>query len=104
MHKEQQTSLQCIQQCKLTSEKPISLTELNHTEGISGTIMDQIVEYKCQEQARDDALCQWENAHQKQAINNYNNPVNMTAGILFKVQAFYLKWVIVASMEAPWQK
>ena len=46
------------QQCKLTSEKPISLTELNLTEGISGTIMDQIVEYKCWEWARDDALCQ----------------------------------------------
>ena len=46
--------------------------------------MDQIVEHKCHECSRNDALCQWKNEVQQQAIKNYNNAIRMTASISFK--------------------
>ena len=32
--------------------------ELNLSQGLAGTVVDQIIEYKCQEQARNEALIQ----------------------------------------------
>ena len=57
--------------------------ELNLSQGLARTVMDQIIEYKCQEQARNEALIQWEQELVNRNREIFDNCLKMTAGVPF---------------------
>ena len=61
MSKTQQGSANCLwAEHAYSGATPGDPKELNLSQEFAGTIMDQIIEYKCQEWARNEALIQWE--------------------------------------------
>ena len=46
------------EQSMLSDASPGDPNELNLSQGLAATIMDQIIKYKCQEQARNEVLIQ----------------------------------------------
>ena len=78
------------EQSQLSGIPPSATHEINLSDGLAGTIMDQIVEQKIYECARNETLTQRQGELVAAAQQTFNNAVKMTAGVSFKARHMVL--------------
>ena len=83
MSKKQQGLQIAYKQSMLSGATPSDPNEVNLSQGLARTIIDQIIEYKCQERARNEALIQWEKELVDQDREIFDNCLKMTTGVVF---------------------
>ena len=70
---------------------PVALNQMNLTDGLAGTIMDQYIDHKLREKARNEALHQQEEQISLASQEQFNSAVQKMAGMAFKVHKVNLR-------------
>ena len=89
--KNNKTIYHAYDQCDLIGKMPIALNQMNLTDSLAGTIMDQYIDHKLREKARNEALHQQEEQISLASQEQFNSAVQKMAGMAFKVHKVNLR-------------